>query len=283
MIEVYAFFAAFVVQIFATSLLYPTFFIRYWRGLTTNLPAERLEQLYPGVDLHLAQQRILSRYRALSIGIAVLGLLLLVWLFGYMRRPEWNDGPVEALVSGYFLLQMGVPLGLVIWLGLRFHKAHKQPVVESKRKAVLQRRGLFDFISPVAVVAAFVSYVLFAAYVLYLRNHPFPGFAGLVNLGAMTVIYALNSLVVYAMLYGKKANPLETHAGRLRTIGLVVKSAVYTCIACVVFVSLNFTLILLDWQRWEPFVLSVYFVIMALLSLMGMTAPPRQSEADAVT
>lgn len=43
---------------------------------------------------------------------------------------------------------------------------------------------------------------------------------------------------MYAMLYGKKLNPVETHAGRLRTIGLAVKCCVYSRIACVAFLSL---------------------------------------------
>jgi hypothetical protein len=187
---------------------------------------------------------------------------------------------VETLVAVYFMVQMLLPLGLVVWLGVRFNKAHKRSLPERKRKAILQRRGLFDFVSPFIVFLAVSSYFLFAAFVIYIQQHPFPGFAGLVNIGATTLVYALQAFVVYAMLYGKKSNPFETHAGRVRTIGLVVKSCVYSCIACVAFVSLNFTLGLLDWQRWEPFALSVFFVITALLSLMGMTAPPPQPEAD---
>ncbi len=43
-----------------------------------------------------------TRYRALNTGIAVLGGFLLGCLFSYMQRPDWSDGPVEALVSLYF-------------------------------------------------------------------------------------------------------------------------------------------------------------------------------------
>jgi hypothetical protein len=216
----------------------------------------------------------------LNAGIAVLGLLLLGWLFSYMRRPDWDDGPVEALVTVYFLVQALLPLGLVIWFGVRFNAERVGSLLEGKRKASLRRRGLFDFISPFVVVVAGVSYLLFAAFVIYLQQHPFLGFAGLINIGGVTLVYALNAFVVYAVLYGKKPNPYETHAGRVHTIGLVVKSCVYSCIACVVFLSLYFTLVLLDLQRWEPFALSVFFVITALLSLMGMTAPPRKAGAD---
>jgi hypothetical protein len=98
---------------------------------------------------------------------AVLGLLLLGWLFSYLRRPDWDDGPVEVLVTVYFLVQALVPLGFLVWHGVRFNKAHKRPLPEGKRKATLQRRGLFDFVSPFTIGVAGSSYLLFAALVIF--------------------------------------------------------------------------------------------------------------------
>lgn len=284
MIEAYAFLAVFPLQILVGSVLYPAWFIRYVRRQATTIPAERLAQLYPGVDLDLAQERFLSRYRALHRGIAVLGLLLLGWLFNYMRSPDWDDGPVEALIAVYFMVQFLLPLSIVVWLGVKFNKAHKRSsLLEGKRKAILQRRGLFDFVSPFMVFLAVLVYFLFAGLVIYIQREPFLGFAGYLTLGIVTLGYAVQALIVYAVLYGKKANPFETHEGRTRTIGLTVKSCVYSCIACVVFLSLNFTLVLLDLQRWEPFALSVFFVICALLSSMGVMArrPPEVGDLGA--
>lgn len=243
------------------------------------MPAERLAQLYPGVDLARAQERFLTQYRALTTGIAVLGLLLLGWLFSYMRRPDWDDGPVTVLVTVYFFAAQVLPLLLVVWIGVRFNKDHKLPLPEGKRKALLQRRGLFDFISPFVVLVAVLSYLLFAAFVIYLRQQPFPGFAGFVNLGGVTLVYALNAFVLYKVLYGKKS-PFETHAGRLHTIGLTVKSSVYSCIVVVVYLSLNLSLRMLDLERWEPFALSIFFVITVLLTSMGFAAQPRQPQSD---
>lgn len=271
MIEAYAFFAMFAVQILAMSVFYPAWFIRYVRLQAASIPAERMAELYPEIDVAREQERFLTRYRAVNAGNVVLGLLVLGWLFKYMQRPDWTDGPVEALVCVYFLVQV-LPFGLIAWTAVKLN-GHRSSLLESKRKAMLERRGLFDFISPFTVALAVVWYFLFAAFVFYLQRHPFVGFAGLVNIGGITLVYALQAAIVYAMLYGKKSNPFETHEGRVRTIGLVVKAAVYSCIACVTFVALNLTLILLDWQRWEPFALSVFFVITALLSVMGMMAP----------
>ena len=276
MIEAYAFLAAFTVQILVVSVLYPAWFIKFVRVQATSIPAERLAQLYPGVDLGLAQERFLTQYRALVTGIAVLGLLLLGWLFSYMRRPDWDDGLVVVLVTVYFLAAQMLPLGLVAWLGVRFNREHKRSLPEGKRKAILQRRGLFDFVSPFIVFLAVLAYFLFAGFVIYIQQHPFLGFAGLVNIGALTLVYAVNAFCVYTMLYGKKSNPFETHAGRVHTIGRVVKSSVYSCIVIVVYLSLNFSLRLLDLKSWEPFALSVFFVICSLLASMGFTAPLRK-------
>jgi hypothetical protein len=279
MLEAYAFFAVFTAQVVAMSVLYPAWLIRRIRAQAASFPAERFAQLYPDVDLRPALDRFLNRYRALNAGIAVLGLLLMGYLFSYMRRPDWNDGPVEALVTVYFLAQI-LPLLLIAWLVVRGNKVLKRSLSEGKRKAVLQRRGLFDFVSPSVVFLAVMGYFLFAAFVIYIQQDPFPGFAGYRTMGGMTLVYALNTFVVYTMLYGKKFNPFETHAGRLHTIGLTVKMSVYSCIVCVVFVSLNFTLVLLDLQRWEPFALSVFFVIVTLVCLTGLTAPPSPPEAE---
>ncbi len=280
MIEAYAFLAAFTVQILVMSVLLPAWFIRYIRVQATRFSAERLAQLYPGVDIGHAQKRFLTQYRALTTGIAVLGLLLLGWLFSYMRRPDWDDGKVSILVAVHFLVAQILPFLLLAWAGVRFNKEHKRSAPEAKRTAILQRRGLFDFVSPFVVFLAALAYVLFAAFVIYVREYPFPGFAGFINLGGITLVYALNAFVVYMMLYGRNKNPLETHAGRLHTIGLAVKSSVYSCILIVVYVSLNFSLRLLDLKRWEPFALSIFLTICALVASMGFAAPLRKPEVD---
>ena len=276
MIQSYAFLAVFAVQVLAMSILYPARFSRHVRAQATSLPVERLAQLYPGVDLGLALQRFLSRYRAVNTGIAVLGLLLLSWLFVYVRRPDWDEDAVIGTISAYFLLQL-LPLVFVAWLGFKFNKAHKRRLLEGKRKATLQRRGLFDFISPFFVFLTVSSYFLFVVFVIYVQPKPFPGFA---LIGVLTLCYALEAFVVYRAVYGKKANPLETHASRVHTIGLTVKICVYSCLVCAVFFAFTFTLDLLDLKKWMPFAQSVCLLITTLLCLMSLVAPPRQPHVD---
>ncbi|HEU5136491.1 MAG TPA: hypothetical protein VFU13_15175 [Steroidobacteraceae bacterium] len=277
MIEAYSFLAVFAVQLLAMSVLHPLWLGRHVRLKAAEFPADRFRQLYPDIDPQAIVQRSLKWYRVLNTVVALLGLLLWGWLFSYMQRADWDDGPVEALVGVYFMVQM-LPICIAAVFALKYNQLLKQ-LLETKRTAVLQRRGLFDFVSPFAVLIAVLCYFLFVAYVLYIAQNPFPGFAGpLINIGVLTFVYALQAFGVYRTLYRKKT-PFETHAARMHTIGMGVKACVYICIAFVVHISINFTLVLLDLQRWEPFAVSVFFVFVALLIFM-VTAPPRRPDAN---
>src|SRR5262245_59655873 len=122
MIEAYAFLAVFTVQILAMSVLHPTRFMRYLRARIN--PTEPAAQQY--VEHRLAQ------FRALNVGIAVLGLLLLGWLLRYVRLGHWDEGYVGFIVTVYFIVQM-VPVCLVAWIVDRINKA--LALASPKRKA----------------------------------------------------------------------------------------------------------------------------------------------------
>ena len=276
MIEVYAFLAVFTVQVLAMSVLYPAKFSRYVRQQATCLPVERLARLFPDVDLDRARERFLTRFRAVNAGIAMLGLLLLGWLVQYMWRQDWDESAVIILISAYYVLQI-LPMVFVAWLGFKFNHAHRHSLVEAKRKATLQRRGLFDFISPALVFLALFGYLLFVVFVLYVQPKPFPGFA---LIGVLTLTYALMAFVTYKAIYGKSINPLENHEARVHRIGLTVKVNVYSCIICVAFFAFAFTVDLLELNRWVPLAQSVCLLITSLFCLMSLTAPPRPSASD---
>ena len=193
-----------------------------------------------------------------------------------MRRLDWKDERVIALSAAYFMMQM-LPLMFVTWLGFRLNKVHKRSLLEGKRKATLQRRGLFDFISPFVVFLAVSSYFLVVAFVMYFQREPFPGF-GLI--AALTLTYVSQAFVVYWTLYGKKANPLVTHAGHLHNIGLAVRTIVYGCILCSAFFAFVFAVDLLDLKRWVPLAQSVCLLITTFLVLMSLRTPAREPEVD---
>lgn len=281
MIEAYAFLAVFAAQLLIMSVLFPAWLITRIRRKSGGVAAERYAQLHSGIDFGRSVERFAFRFRAVNWLIAVVGLALFVWFYNYTQRPDWDDGPIEGLLGAYFLLQ-ALPLLVLAWFQVRLKKKlleHTTP--DAKRKASLQRRGLFDFISPFTVVLAGLSYLVYVAFVIHIAQNPFPGFAGIaVNVGAFTLLYGLQGFIVYRLLYGKKVNRLETDADAVRTIGFGIRACVWVCIASVVNQSINFTLVLQDLQRWEPVAQSAFMVLCATLCMFVLPGPPLEVDAE---
>jgi hypothetical protein len=267
MLEVYSFAAMFAAQILVLSILHPARLTRRIRAQMARCPADSFP--YPNNTDDISGKLVF--YSRLNTSIALLGLILLGALFYYMQQPGWDDGPVETMVSLYFVLQI-FPFCLYSWSVAHFNKQLRNALQTEKRKATLQRRGLFDFVSPFIVFLTLLCYPLFAALVIYIQQNPFPGFAGVfVNIVIITALYALTAFCVYWSLYGRKSNPLQ--------IEVTVKILIYSCLAAVVFLSLNFTMVMLDLQRFEPLAQSLYFVICAVLFSKGLNPlPPRGKE-----
>jgi hypothetical protein len=281
MIEAYAFLAAFVAQILAASVLYPSRLIKYVRGWSRDFSSERFAQLYPGVDYIRWVERFVTGYRVANFVIVVLGLLLLGWFFALIQHPGWTDRVTGKAVL-YFVVQMS-PLALTaLYAVVRYHKILLQPSQETKRKAILQRRGLFDFVAPSVVYFAVLSYFLFVAYAiwldLYVYDNAILSRHCYVSIVSVTLVYALNAFVIYKYLYGRK-NPLVTHEGRVHTIGVTVRGGVYCSLATAWFISIFGTLGQPGLQEWRPFALIAFFVVSILLVLSSVTAPPRKPEA----
>jgi hypothetical protein len=281
MIETYAFLAMFAMQILVGSVLNPALFIKRRQPTLASFPFERFAELFPGVTRDRSGERFATRFRALNTSIAVLGLLLLGWLLIHMQRPDWTEEKAVGLLVLYFVVQI-LPGAFIVWKAARSMKALWSSLADRKRKAVLQRRGLFDFVSPFLVFVAVFSYVLFAALVLYIRQHPFPESGGLTNLLGVTLVWALLAFWVYGWLYGRNRVPLATHADRLFTIGVVLKTFIYTGIGVTLFASLGLMLSLLHMERWSLFSVSVFMVTCMSLTAVGPrrrpTPPTRHTE-----
>jgi hypothetical protein len=274
MIETYAFLATFAIQILVGSVLGPALFIRRIRPAVAHFPVKRFAELFPGVDRDQSGERFATRFRAANTAIAVLGLLLLCWLFIHMQRPDWTEETAVGLLVVYFFSQLS-PSFVIGWKTARSMKMLKSSLADGKRKAVLRRRGLFDFISPVVVFLAGLSYVLVVALVLYIRQHPLPGSGGLTNIVFVTLVWLFFAFLVYGSLYGRNRVPMAPHAVRLDTIGVVVRTIVYTCIGFTVFTSLELTLGLLHLTSWGLFVLGVFFMLATLGNSLASIRRPR--------
>jgi MFS family permease len=272
MMEAYALLAALTLQILVVSVLQPVWYTRYARVKGEKYRADTANaQLYQDI-LRIRGERFLAFYRAVNLVMAVAGLGLLAWLSGHILRPDWDLAPVQRLFSFYTMAQIA-PLCLVCLAEAWVHKrAVKLAPPETKRTASLQRRVLFDFVSPYAVFTAALAYVLFAAAMIWFWLNPFPDFNyPLRPLRALTLVYAVNCFIVYWALYGKKNAPLETRAGRMREVAVAINISVYASIGIVVFMAISLTMReFLHLDRWMPFAASVFLVLCMLVSTLPM-------------
>ncbi|HMB72213.1 MAG TPA: hypothetical protein VKQ06_01480, partial [Gammaproteobacteria bacterium] len=165
MIAEYLFYVVFTIQILVLSALYPRLLLRRARSMMHTWPQARYPQLYP---LSVAAiDRILRWYRALNWIIVLVGLLFLAGLYRYMQT-DWDDGPVETLVAVYFFIQIIPVLLSAVVIG-HFNKSLRESFAGTKRTASLQRRRLFDFISPLVVLLTAVLFPLFVLLVVYIQ------------------------------------------------------------------------------------------------------------------
>ena len=172
MIEAYAFLAVFTVQILVMSVLHPAWFIKYFRAKAARFP--------PSASHRCIRVSIQSCSRALSDSVprdehghrgarrVAAGLAVQLHAATGLGRRD-GEGLGHCVFSG----GADVAALSVIWLGVRYNKEHKLSLPEGKRTAVLQRRGLFDFVSPFTVFLAVLFYFLFAAFTLYVEQNPY--------------------------------------------------------------------------------------------------------------
>jgi hypothetical protein len=281
-IEAYAFLGMFIVQVLAGSILFPERVIRRVRNWEKDSGSERFRQLYPEADVELSIRRLVTIFRAANVVTAVLGFLMLGWFYTQIRQPD-SMGELKMPLVGYIFVQFAPLVLLALYSVLHGFKLFFLPSREPRRTAILQRRGLFDFVSPFAVWLAALTYVGFIAFAIFMDLGVYDN-AGLsrqfwIAIAAVTAIYALNTFVIYKYLYGRR-NPLQSHQGRAHSIAVNVKGSVYSCIAVAWFFSFLAFVGQPHLMGWQPFALSLFLSVTWLINVRGMSAPPRKPETD---
>jgi hypothetical protein len=276
MIETNAFFAMFAVLILTIALMHMLVLMRFVREKTAAMPEEYFAQIYPGHDRQQSTEKFVSRYRLAHGAVALVGMLLLGWLTNYMTDSGWDKRWVLFPVLGYFVLQW-LPMVFTAIAGIKHMKALKSFFAQQKRKAALKRRGLSDFVSPFSVGLALLAGVFCCGFAIFASSRLD---VRLWFIGALVFDYGLSAITVYRALYGRKSDPFETHVGRLRTIGLRVRSTVYSCIAVALFMPCALAAVTFGLDQWMPFALATFLTAMTLITFGVFIARPGDLETN---
>ncbi len=219
-------------------------------------------KLYPRPVEHY--QRSIRTYRNWNLFMLSAGLLIFAALF---INP--HDGDVDnAIVMGYFFAQM-FPVILLDISSLKEFRLMRTVNSRTTRTAELHPRRLFDFISPTLFGITVITYVAFVLLILYIKQFEFPWFGGYWNILGITIMNLFFASMVLWQMYGKKLNPHQAYADRIRSIETTTKIMVFTSIAATVFVALSVALSAFEIRHLLPVFLSLYCQSLAAIGFQA--------------
>ena len=256
----FLFHAVFLGQILLISFYYPRQLLGKMGFVLENYPQDQYPKLYTKPAEHYRKAQ--KSFRILNRAILIAGLVLLAVLVNYPRSGEWD----KAIATWYFLLQFFPFLLLDIKSFKEFRRMRKANT-RGTRTAVLQRRGLFNFVSPALFAIAIITYVAYIFLIVHINQFDYPWFGGYTNIVAVTLLNLFFAGIVLWHVYGKKLNPHQAHEDRLQQTEIIAKALVFTSIAATLFISISIVLSALDLRHLQPAVQSLYFQLLAVLCL----------------
>ena len=256
------FYFVFLSQVLLISFYNPRKILSRMRYVFETYPPSTYPKLYPKpIEYYKKAQR---NSRIMNHIILLAGMILIAMLLAISRSGEWD----HVIAQWYFLVQF-FPVMLLDLSSLKEFKLMRNANSRTTRKAELHPRRLFDFISPAIIGLAIFVYIAFILLVLYIRQFEFQWFGRYWNIVIVTAFNLFFAGIIFWYMYGKKLNPHQAYEDRIRHIEIIVKLLVFLSIAATMFIALSVVLAALDLRHLQPIAQSLYFQLMAVISLQG--------------
>jgi hypothetical protein len=250
----YLLYAVLLGQIFVLSFYFP----RKILGLINTSMQQHSSDVYP--KLYPIKEELIKRKLKLfntlnsltvSTGLAIIAVSI---INNSDDLLGWDD---QAVLLCFLLLQY-VPM---LYLGAQsfdYLKMMREKNKNEHRIADLKPRKLLDFISKPFLTTAILSYGICVVTVLYFVRYPFDGFAGLVNILGVSILYAGLGIGIYQKLYGKKHNPLQTTEDRSVETTILIKLLILTAICSSLYLAISLILASMDMRNLGNIIYSIY-------------------------
>ena len=256
------FYVVFLSQILLISFYYPGKIHKRMRYVFDTYPPSTYPKLYPKPIGYYERGR--RNYRNVNLLILLVGLSILAALSANSHDSDLHN----AIAMGYFLVQM-FPVMLLDLSSLKEFKLMRNVNTRTTRKAQLQPRRFFDFVSPALIGFAASTYIAFILLIVYINQFGFEWFGGYWNIVAVTLMNLFFAGILLWHMYGKKLNPHQAYEDRIRQIKTVAKIMIFTSIAATVFGVLSISLSALDVRHLLPIFLSMYFQLLAVIGFQA--------------
>ncbi|MCB9059691.1 MAG: hypothetical protein H6627_14090 [Calditrichae bacterium] len=274
----FLFYLVFASQVFLVSFYYPNRILERTRQVVAKFPPQSHPKLYPKpLEYYAKAQR---NYRMINGLIFLIGLILLGTVISWDYNSGVNQKHAEAMPLFYGIVQF-FPFILLELSGFKQFKLMREADKRTTRKATLQPRRLFDFISPIYIWLAlitFLSYVLFELYMPDLRFHWDSD--ALIRISSLVVCNLLFAAIILWNIYGKKLDPYQASKDRIRQTEFTFKSLVFTSMAVSLFFIATIIVDEFGFDKIEIIINSLYFQLVALLGAGTMLRNLRIENID---
>ncbi len=258
------FISLFLTQIFTLSFYLPRKVRNRINYVLKNYPPAQFPNLYTQ-SIEVYQMKV-KMFWAFNLLILAAGMMIVVGLIVY--SPDLSAANTErwdqALVAVWFFVQV-FPMILMEIGAFSHFKRMREANSQTTRKALLQPRRLFDFISPALIGAAVIIYALFVALVIYMRQFDYPWFGGYANIAGVTIVNLLFAGMLFWKMYGKKQDPYQADGTRKEEIRLVAKQMVFTSIAVTIHIAMSILLAAFELRHLQSVAQIVYFQLIAIV------------------
>jgi len=205
-------------QIMFLSYYYPNRMLIRIHTIFKNYPPNEFPKLYPeSIEKY---KKSAKRYQIMNHLMIGLGLGLILWFYVTPRTGEWD----QVIVFWYFMIQFIPNIGLELW-SRNYHKNMRLLNQDAQKEAALQPRRLTDFVSKEFLGTAFVIYVIFVGFNVYINQFNYSWFGGYLNVLIISGFYLFFGLIIYKALYGKVKNPHQSYEDRKIDIQTILRQA----------------------------------------------------------
>jgi hypothetical protein len=225
-----------------------------------NYPPNKFPKLYPeSIDKY---KKSAKRYQIMNHLIIVLGFGLIVWFYVTPRTGEWD----QVIVFWYFMLQFIPNIGIELW-SRNYHKNMRLLNQNAQKEAALKPRRLTDFVSKEFLGTAFVIYVIFLGFNVYINQFNYSWYGGYLNVLIISGTYLFFGLFIYKAMYGKVKNPHQSYEDRKIDIQTIIRQVLSIAIAVTLYAMLQILMKAYGLESFKAISVSLYFHVIGFLSM----------------
>lgn len=265
------FYIVFSSQVYLLSIHYPHKISLRVEYMLENFPPTEYPKLYPNFHAGYVQtQQLKIRiYKIINYAIAMVGFGIMATMIFSDYRPSEKGGD-EIFVMLYFFLQT-MPLLYISWKEHCQYRMMRLTFDDKTRVAELTRRGLFDYVSPIYVVIAFI---LYAAWLVFYLYHVGPiaaweanRYVTFITITGMNIFYSVS---IFAFVSGKKLDPYKAPKDQQKHAESVVKVLVFSSVMVSIFLTLTQAADQYAFEVFDPVMTSFYMQLCVVFGL-GLT------------